>query len=102
MEFDPLGLSMKDLASGRVLARYDSTGPLYTLPLPTLPTTTPRVVPYALATTASSAIWHRCLGHPSPDVLPSRRVPQLSPTLGVEMIPCAMPASLVDTSGCPF
>jgi hypothetical protein len=69
MEFDPFGLSVKDLATRRVLARYDSTGPFYTLPLPTLPTTTPRVVPYALATTASFAIWHRRLGHPSPDVL---------------------------------
>jgi hypothetical protein len=35
MEFDPFGLSVKDLATRRVLARYDSTGPLYTLPLPT-------------------------------------------------------------------
>jgi hypothetical protein len=56
MEFDPLGLSVKDLATMRVLARYDSTGPLYTLPLSTLPTTTPLVVPYTLVTTASSAI----------------------------------------------
>jgi hypothetical protein len=54
MEFDPFGLSVKDLATRRVLARYDNTDLLYTLPLPTLPTTTPRVVPYALATTASS------------------------------------------------
>jgi hypothetical protein len=36
MEFDPLGLSVKDLTTRRVLARYDSTGPLYTLPLLTL------------------------------------------------------------------
>jgi hypothetical protein len=55
MEFDPFGLFVKDLATRRVLARYDSTGPLYTLPLPTLPTTTTRVVPHALTTTASSA-----------------------------------------------
>jgi hypothetical protein len=66
MEFDPLC----------VLAKYDSTGLLYTLPLPTLPTTIPRVVPYALATTASSA--------------------------RAKMIPCVMPVSLVGTSGCPF
>jgi hypothetical protein len=106
MEFDPLGLSMKDLATSRVLARYDSTDPLYTLPLPTLPTTTPHVVPYTLATTDSSVIWHHRLGHPSPDVLsklsPSCRVPQLSPALGVEMIHYVMLASLVGTSGCPF
>jgi hypothetical protein len=69
IEFDPFGLSVKDLATRRVLARSDSTNLLYTLPLPTLPTTTPRVIPYALATTASSATWHHRLGHPSPDVL---------------------------------
>jgi hypothetical protein len=69
MEFNPFGLSVKELATMRVLARYDSTGPLYTLPLPTFPTTTPRVIPCALATTASSATWHHCLGHPDPDVL---------------------------------
>jgi hypothetical protein len=69
IEFDPFGLSVKDLATRRVLAKSDSTNLLYTLPLPTLPTTTPRVVPYALATTASSATWHHRLGHPSPDVL---------------------------------
>jgi hypothetical protein len=69
MEFDPFGLSVKDLATKCVLARYNSTDLLYTLPLPTLPTTTPCFVPYALATTASSATWHRRLGHPSPNVL---------------------------------
>jgi hypothetical protein len=69
MQFDPFGLYVKDLATRRVLARYDSTGPLYTLSLPTSTTPTLRVVPYALATTASSATWHRCLGHPGPDVL---------------------------------
>jgi hypothetical protein len=69
MEFDPFGLSVKELATRRVLVRYDSTGLLYTLPLPTLPTTTPCVVPYSLATTASSATCHRSLGHPGSDVL---------------------------------
>jgi hypothetical protein len=59
IEFDMFGLSVKDLAIRRVLAKYDSTGPLYTLPLPT--STTP--------TAASSATWHRHLGHPCPDVL---------------------------------
>jgi hypothetical protein len=69
MEFDSFGLSVKNLATKRVLARYDSTGPLYTLPLPTSTTRTPCAVPYALATAASSATWHRRLGHPGPDVL---------------------------------
>jgi hypothetical protein len=66
-EFDPFGLSRKDLATTCVLARYDSTDLLYTLPLPTLPITTLRVVPYALVTTASSTTWHHRLGHPGPD-----------------------------------
>jgi hypothetical protein len=55
IEFDHFALSVKDLATRRVLARYDNTGLLYILPLPTLPTTTPRAISYALATTASSA-----------------------------------------------
>jgi hypothetical protein len=55
MEFDLFGLSVKDLATWRVLARYGNTGPLYTLPLPTSTTPTPRVVPYVLAVAASSA-----------------------------------------------
>jgi hypothetical protein len=29
MQFDPFGLSVKDLATRRVLGRYNSTGPLY-------------------------------------------------------------------------
>jgi hypothetical protein len=69
IKFDPFGLSMKDVATKHVLARYDSTGSLYTLPLPTLPTTTPCVVSSALATTASFATWHHRLGHPGPHVL---------------------------------
>jgi hypothetical protein len=69
MEFDPFGLSVKDLATRHVLARYDSTGPLYTLPLPTMTAPTSRVVPYALAAAASSTSWHRLLGHPGLDVL---------------------------------
>jgi hypothetical protein len=33
MEFDPFGLSVKDLTTRSVIARYDSPGPLYTIPL---------------------------------------------------------------------
>jgi hypothetical protein len=69
MEFDSFGLFVKDLATRRVLARYDSSGPLYTLPLPTFTTPTRCVVLYALATAASSATWHRHLGHPGPDII---------------------------------
>jgi hypothetical protein len=32
MEFDPFGLSVKDLATWSVIVRYDSSGPLYTIP----------------------------------------------------------------------
>jgi hypothetical protein len=69
VEFGPFGLSVKDLAAIRVLARYNSTCPLYTLPLPTSTTPTPCGVPYALTITASSPTWHRRLGHPGSDVL---------------------------------
>jgi hypothetical protein len=102
IEFDPFGLSMKDLATSRVLARYDSTGPLYTLPLPT--STTPTRV-------LSRTPWLPLLPSPlgiialvtlPPMSSPSCRVDQLSPVLGAEMIPCVMPASLVGTYGCPF
>jgi hypothetical protein len=56
--FDSFGLSMKDLATRHVLARYDSTGPLYTLPLPTSTIPTPRAVPYALATADTVFLAH--------------------------------------------
>jgi hypothetical protein len=69
MEFDPFGLSVKDLAIRRVLARYDRLGLLYTLPLPTSTQPTLRAILYALVAAASSTTWHRRLGHPGPDVL---------------------------------
>jgi hypothetical protein len=55
MEFDLFGLYVKDLATRRVFARYDSTNPFYILPLPTSTTPTQHAIPYALATAASSA-----------------------------------------------
>jgi hypothetical protein len=69
MEFDPFDFSVKDLPTRRVPARYDSMGLLYTLPLPTLTSHTPRDISYALATTASFTTWHHRLGHLGPDVL---------------------------------
>jgi hypothetical protein len=102
MEFDPFCLSMKFLALRHVLARYDSTSPLYSLPLPTLPTLlrmlshTPWLpllpLPLGIIALATRALMSS----------PSCRVAQLSPALAVETIPCAMPVSLVDTAGCPF
>jgi hypothetical protein len=55
MEFDPFRLNVKDLAIRSVLARYNSSGPLYTVPFPAPPTSTLRVVSCALVVTASSS-----------------------------------------------
>jgi hypothetical protein len=64
MEFDHFGLSVKDLTTRNVIARSNSTSPLYTLRLP--------------SSTASShtsscdmSTWHRRLSHPGPDALSS-------------------------------
>ena len=61
--FDPFGLSVKDLKTGEVLARYNSTGDLY--PLHGAPTSSPR------AMLASFDLWHRRLGHPNKATLSS-------------------------------
>jgi hypothetical protein len=76
MEFDPFGLSMKDLSTWNVIVRLNSTGPLYTLRLPG--STTPSVsamaalaaTPHALAAVTPTT-WHRRLDHPGPDALSS-------------------------------
>jgi hypothetical protein len=101
MEFHLFGLSVKDLATRCVLARYDNTGSLYTLSLPTSTTLTLCAVLYILATTASSVII-KALATPAPMSSLSYRVAQLSSAFGAEMIPCVMPAILIGTFGCPF
>jgi hypothetical protein len=78
MEFDPFDLSVKDLTTRNVIARSNSTGPLYTLRLPSF-TASSRTSPCAMSTIAAPRIlavvttstWHRRLGHPGPDALPS-------------------------------
>jgi hypothetical protein len=78
MEFDPFDLSMKDLTTRNVIARSNSTSPLYTLRLP-ISTTSSRTSPCAMSTIAAPRIlavvatstWHRRLGHPGPDALSS-------------------------------
>ncbi len=65
IEFDPSGFSVKDLATRTLLARCDSSGPLYTLQ----PSTAGVSPPPALVSTTSSPTWHRRLGHPGPDVM---------------------------------
>jgi hypothetical protein len=58
IEFDPFGLSVKDLQTLSVIARCNSTGDLYPFFLSTPPSTT------ALTAAASSTtLWHRRLGH---------------------------------------
>jgi hypothetical protein len=65
IEFDPSGFFVKDLATRTPLARYDSSGPLYTLQ----PSTAGVSPPPVLVSTTSSTTWHRRLGHPGPDVM---------------------------------
>jgi hypothetical protein len=66
MEFILFGLSVKDLSKQNVITRC--SGPLYMMCLPSHPAPSPPVsTPSALVALAST--WHRCLGHPSVDVL---------------------------------
>ena len=57
IEFDPFGLSMKDLQTWSVIARCNSTGDLY----PFFPPTSS--IPALAARTSTSTLWHRRLGH---------------------------------------
>jgi hypothetical protein len=74
IEFDPFGLSVKDLSTRNVIVRSNSTDSLYMLRL--LWSTTPSVgamaalaaTPHTLAA-VTPATWHRHLGHPGPNVL---------------------------------
>ncbi|KAI4365563.1 hypothetical protein MLD38_021538 [Melastoma candidum] len=59
--FDSHGFSIKDLRSGTVILRFNSSGDLYTIPASS---------PHALLTTSSpSTVWHRRLGHPGRDAI---------------------------------
>ena len=64
VEFDPLGVSVKDLRTRNTLLRCNSSGPLYTLQLPSSPSG-----PCALVATPSPTTWHRRLAHPGKAVL---------------------------------
>jgi hypothetical protein len=76
MEFDPFGLSVKDLTTKNVIVQSNSIGPLYTMCLPGSLTPSSSVVaalaaiPHTL-TVVSPTTWHRPLGHPGPNVLSS-------------------------------
>jgi hypothetical protein len=76
IEFDPFGLSVKDLTTKNMIVRSNSTGLLYTMRLSG--SLTPSfsnvvalaAVPHALTVVAPTK-WHRSLGHPGPDALSS-------------------------------
>jgi hypothetical protein len=76
MEFDPFGLSVKNLTTKNVIVRSNSTGPLYMMRLPRSLTPSSSVVaalaaiPHALTAVAPTT-WHCRLGHPIPDALSS-------------------------------
>jgi len=58
IEFDPFGLSVKDLQTRSVIARCNSTGDLYPFfPAPSSTTAT------LTTATSSTSLWHRRLGH---------------------------------------
>ncbi|MFS7970018.1 putative RNA-directed DNA polymerase [Helianthus anomalus] len=62
IEFDPFGFSLKDLTTGRLLSRHNSTGNLYPITPPTLP-------PQACFLASTTLPWHDRLGHPGTQVL---------------------------------
>jgi hypothetical protein len=63
IEFDPFGLSVKDLQTKNVIVRCNSSGQLYPL-FPSADTSTPQAF---LMTVESSTIWHCRLAHLSDD-----------------------------------
>jgi hypothetical protein len=68
MEFDSFGLSVKDLSTWNVITRCNSSGPLYTMRLPSHPAPS-SLASVPLALVASASTWHRRLGHPGVNVL---------------------------------
>jgi hypothetical protein len=64
IEFDPFGLAVKDLAMWNVIVRSNTSGPVYTLHLPTRIST-----PHVLTVVASASTWHHHLGHPGRDII---------------------------------
>jgi hypothetical protein len=68
MKFDPYGLSVKDLSSQNVIARCNSSDPLYTMRLPSHFAPSLCAAPVA-SLVASTSTWHRRLGHSGVDAL---------------------------------
>jgi hypothetical protein len=78
MEFEPFGLSVKDLTTRNVIPRSNSTNQLYTLCLPsstasncTSPCAMSTIVAPPILAVVATSMWHRHLGHPSPNALSS-------------------------------
>jgi hypothetical protein len=78
IEFDPFGLSVKDLTTRNVIARSTSTDPLYTLHLPSSTASSrislcamSTIVAPRILTVVATSTWHHHLGHPGPDALSS-------------------------------
>jgi hypothetical protein len=68
MKFDPFGLSMKDHSMWNVITKCNSSGPLYTMRLPShLALSSHVAAPLALV--ASASTWHQHLNHSGVDVL---------------------------------
>ena len=96
IEFDPLGISVKDLRSKNVLLRCNSSGPLYTLQLPSSSSGS-----CALVATPSPTTWHRRLGHPAKLPFSVLLKPLLSCAANLMMILSAMRVSLGVMFACP-
>ncbi|CAH9073374.1 unnamed protein product, partial [Cuscuta europaea] len=71
VEFDPSGFSVKDLNSGTLVMRCNSSGELYPL---TISAQSPRPVSHPLSlAVVSTDIWYSRLGHPSAAIIDSLR-----------------------------
>jgi hypothetical protein len=68
MEFDPFDLSVKDLSTQNMITRCNSSGPLYTMRLPSRSAPSPCAAPIT-ALVASASTWHCRLEHPGVDAL---------------------------------
>jgi hypothetical protein len=68
MEFDPSGLSMKGLSTRNMITWCDSSGPLYTMRLPSCSTPSSSVAAHTTLVALAST-WHRRLDHPGVDTM---------------------------------
>ena len=71
VEFDPAGCSVKDLNSRNLIARCNSSGPLYPLRLDPA---------HSFIAKGASPLWHRRLGHPGHEAL-SKLASSVSPSI---------------------